>query len=144
MRITTSQLRRIIKEEAQRVLGTRRRAPVRRRRGLFEAPMSPDDDHSGAFEDAEREQEIKDTLQAPVESAFCDSFSAGDEQAIDDLYFTIDQIVNAEKRRYQLGSAAANKFRDRVIGLVQQVAEEHSDCDHDALADFMMDNQPTG
>ena len=44
MRITASQLRRIIKEEAQRVLGTRRRAPVRRRR-MFEGPDADDADY---------------------------------------------------------------------------------------------------
>ena len=42
MRITASQLRRIIKEEAQRVLGARRPAPVRRRR-MFEGPDDPDE-----------------------------------------------------------------------------------------------------
>lgn len=56
MRITTSQLRRIIKEEAQRVLGTNRRTPSRRRR-MFEGPddpdefAAPDDDVEGRYMD---------------------------------------------------------------------------------------------
>ena len=74
MRITTSQLRRIIKEEAQRVLGTRRRAPVRRRRGLFEA------DHLGA---------ASESLVRFVRNAFTGAM-AFDDQGLSDLEYAME------------------------------------------------------
>ena len=92
MRITTSQLRRIIKEEAQRVLGTRRRAPVRRRR-MFEGDRAGNAwQPSVGVDDMQNVQEVEQALEAILTATYGagQDPSSGDREYIDSLLSFLD------------------------------------------------------